>query len=230
LFIIGLTLAIIFSKPASIEAELQMTDLGNEITNELDSDISSSGSSDEEWDPYYGNRPAPASGGITPKPSPDLEPTFSTQVSVNSSDPVINTQSNIPISPGLLFKLNSQKIKYGLSIGVGSVSAIIAVIAAVELIINASSNTWIRIILGIVGLILILVGTAFIYDIIKGFDSVGNLITSNALLKKLKNDSNDMHEWLKMGNLNNETVIDENNTINLNNTSLFNNNNTRSLQ
>jgi hypothetical protein len=39
-----------------------------------------------------------------------------------------------------------------------------------------------------------------------------------------------MHEWLKMGNLNNETVIDENNTINLNNTSLFNNNNTRSLQ
>jgi glucan phosphoethanolaminetransferase (alkaline phosphatase superfamily) len=77
--------------------------------------------------------------------------------------------------------------EYGLSIGVGSVSAIIAVIAAVELIINASSNTWIRIILGIVGLILILVGTAFIiYGIIKGFDGVGNLITSNALLKKLK--------------------------------------------
>jgi hypothetical protein len=228
LFIIGVTLAIIFSKPASVEAELQMTDLGNEITDELDSDISSSGSSDEELDPYYGNRPAPASGGINPEPSPDLESTFSTQVSVNSTDPVINTHSNIPISPGLLFKLNSQKIKYGLSIGVGSVSEIIAVIAAVELIINAFSNTWIRIILGIVGLILILVSTAFIiYGIIKGFDSVGNLVTSNALLK---NDSNDMHEWLKMGNLNNETVIDENNTINLNNTSIVNNNNKRSFQ
>ena len=226
LFIIGITLAIIYSKPASTEAELQMTELGNEISNELDSEVSSSSSSSPnvDWDPYYGYQPAPPSGGGTPELILEPEPTFSTQSSLNSSNQAINNYSAITLSPGLQFKLNSQKIKYSLSMGVGGVSTIMAVIALVELIINASSNTWLRIILGIVGLILILVGTAFmIYGIINGFDSVGNLITSNALLKKLKNDNKDMNDWLKIGSHNNDTLADKNNT-DLNNTSLVNKN------
>ena len=136
---------------------------------------------------------------------------------------MINTNSDISLSPGLLFLLKSEKFKNWLCVGIAGVSTIITVIASMELTINAASNTWVRLILGVVGLILILVGTVFmIYGMLCGFKSIGNLITSNELINKIKSDSNDMDEWLKEGNLNNETVTPENNTINLNITTKYN--------
>lgn len=118
----------------------------------------------------------------------------------------------------------------GVGISVGVIGAIIAILAGVEIGVNASSNNWIRVILGVVGLILILVGVAFIiYGMIKAFDSVGNLITSYDLLKKLKNESSDMDEWLKIievvPEIRNGTETPKNSTINLNNTPLVNNTN-----
>ena len=214
LFIVGIIIAVVFSKPASAKATLQMTNLGNEISDGIGSGEASEGSFTE--DAWYNteNPPAPPSGGVSPEPFP--EPiTSSSQVSSKSENPMNNITSKIPISAGLLFLLKSKKFKDSLCVGIVGISAIITVIVGIELIINTASNTWIRLILGIVGLILIMVGTALmIYGLLNGFKSVGNLITSTELLKNFRDDSNDMDEWLKEGNINNETVTPENSTIN----------------
>jgi hypothetical protein len=221
LFIVGIVLAVVFSRPASAKATLQMTDLGNDISDVLSSDS-------DEWSftssavDNSDTPPLPPSGGSSPIPFPEVA-TSSSESSSDSPD-IMNNSSNISPSPGLLFLLKSEKLKNGLCIGIASVSVLISVIASIELIISASSNTWIRFILGVVGLILIIVGTVFmIYGLHCGFASVGNLITSNELLKKIKNDSNDMDSWLQEDNLNNETVTPKNSTNNLNYTKLHNN-------
>ncbi len=219
LFIVGIIIAVVFSKPASAKATLEMTNLGNEISDEI-----GSGEASFTEDAWYNteNPPAPPSGAVSPEIF--TEPiTSSSQVSSKSENPMNNITSKIPISAGLLFLLKSKKFKDGLCVGIVGISAIITVIAGIELIINAASNTGIRLILGIVGLILIVFGTALmIYGLLNGFKSVGNLITSNELLKNFKDDSNDMDEWLKEGNINNQTVTPENSTINPKTTTLYN--------
>ena len=221
LFIVGIIIAVVFSRPASTKATLEMTNLGNEVSDVIGSGESSEGSfTGDAWS-YSENPPAPPSGVVSPEPFP--EPiTSSSQVESNSENPM-NNITKIPLSAGLLFLLKSKKFKEGLCIGIVGISAIISVIAGIELIINTASNTYIRLILGIVGLILILVGTVFmIYGLLCGFKSIANWITSNELLKKIKKDSNDMDEWLNKGNINNKTVTQENNTINLKTTALYN--------
>ena len=67
LFIVGIVLAVVFSRPASAEATLKMTDLGNEITDVFTSVEADEGSFTPSS--YSSDAPpAPPSGGGSPDP------------------------------------------------------------------------------------------------------------------------------------------------------------------
>ena len=110
LFIVGIIIAVVFSKPASAKATLEMTNLGNEISDEIGSGESSEGSFTE--DAWYNteNPPAPPSGVVSPEPFP--EPiTSSSQVESKSENPMNNITSKIPLSAGIIISLKIKKIQ-----------------------------------------------------------------------------------------------------------------------
>lgn len=102
------------------------------------------------------------------------------------------------------------------------VGIILTPLAGGELATNVSSNNWVGVVLGIVGLILLVCGIGLIIaGLVLGALNVISWLKYRSILDGLNYENADMENWLNRTNLeiNNKT---NNKTVNLNNTPLFN--------
>jgi len=109
-------------------------------------------------------------------------------------------------------------ILYSLAI----VGIILTPLAGGELATNISSNNWVGVVLGIVGLILLVCGIGLIIaGVVMGAINVISWLKYKGILDGLNYENDDMDNWLNRTDLeiNNKT---NNQTLNFNNTPLFN--------
>ena len=117
---------------------------------------------------------------------------------------------------------STNNVMFNILYSLAIVGIILTPLAGGELATNISSNNWVGVVLGIVGLILLVCGIGLIIaGIVMGAINVISWLKYRGILEGLNYENDDMDNWLNRTDIeiNNKT---NNKTINFNNTPLFN--------